>query len=89
MPIGFLDLPHKPDQKVRTIWAWIAIYTDDGTEGIISADMPFQGTTRHLPLMSSQRHTVEALAPLARKIQREATNAGYQCRVVLREFVAR
>lgn len=63
------DLPGSP--PMREVHIWIGHYTD-GSEGMLAADFPMIDglTTRHMPLMSSQRNGAERLKPFAEKIQR-------------------
>jgi hypothetical protein len=67
----YLDVPPEPDQRVIEIHAWIATHAD-GSEGIVSADIPMPMGMRHSPLLSSKRTVAEKLEPLARKIRQQA-----------------
>jgi hypothetical protein len=83
----YLDLPPEPN-PIRLIHVWIGVHAD-GLEAMLSADMPMSFGTRHTPLMSSRRDLAEAMAPLARRIQREAMHrADRFVKVELRTFAA-
>ena len=80
------DLPTPSAQRVHALYVWICV-NDDNSEGIVSADVPFEGVTRHMPLMSSQPATAAALRPIAERIRDEARRqAGREMRVELRYF---
>lgn len=74
--------------QVSEVHIWIGVHAD-GREAMLSADMPMFGGTRHTPLMSSRRSTAEALAPLARQVQRAAMHGSDRfIRIELRTFRA-
>lgn len=59
-----------PGQIIRDIHCWIATF-NDGTEGIMAGPLPGLGMAM---LCNSRRDVAEKLEPLARSIQRAATN---------------
>jgi hypothetical protein len=82
----YRDAPPAASQRVRALHAWIAIYPD-GSEGIMSADMTFDGQRRHMPLLSSQRATAESLRPIAERVRDEALRQAHRdIRIELRRF---
>jgi hypothetical protein len=82
----YRDDPPPLRQRVHALYVWIAVYAD-GSEGIVSADVPFEATVRHMPLMSSQHATAAALRPVAERIRAEALRqAGRDMHVELRQF---
>lgn len=84
----YRDMPPPAAQRVSRLWAWIATH-DDGSEGIISADLPFEGVSRHIPLLSSQRATALALRPVAERVRDEAMRqSNRRVTIALRAFSA-
>lgn len=65
----YLNWPPPEGQRIETIHAWICTQ-EDGSEGIMSADMPGPPgmLKRHIPLLSSQRHLAEAFLPLVDRL---------------------
>lgn len=82
----YIDAPPPPEQRITELHVWIAIYPD-GSEGIVSADLPLSFGTRHSPLLSSKRKVAESLGRLAREVQRAAMHQAQRIvRVELRTY---
>jgi hypothetical protein len=81
-----IDIPPPPDQRITQLFVWIML-NDDGSEGIVSADMPMEMGMRHSPLMSSKRETAMKLRPIAERIgSLTSTERDKPVTVVLRTF---
>ena len=64
------DYTPPPEQRIETIYCWIATHAN-GAESMISADMPMAGFgMRHMPLLASTRAVAEQMEDLARRTQR-------------------
>ena len=75
-----------PDQRVRRVYAWIAIH-DDGSEAIITAQLPLAGNQpRYMPLVSSKPAGATAQIALARAFADASARDGRPVRIVLRSF---
>jgi hypothetical protein len=72
----YLDTPPPTGRRITELHVWIAIYPD-GSEGIVSADLPMPNGLghRHMPLMNSSRASAEAAEPIARRVQRHAMHS--------------
>ena len=82
----YIDNAPDSSQRITVLHVWVSIL-EDGSEGIVSADLPFETVTRHMPLLSSRYTTAVALRPLAENIRDEALHqAGRVMRVALRTF---
>lgn len=64
---NYLDLPTPADQRITELHVWVAL-NEDGSEGILSADMMVEGKKRHMPLVSSKRHLAEAMQPIVNRL---------------------
>lgn len=74
------------DQRITELHVWIAI-NEDGSEGILSADIPFPGgMTRHCPLLNSKRDVAERLRDQAEMMQKLAELSGTPLKIELRTF---
>jgi hypothetical protein len=83
---SLLDIPPPPEQRVNHLFVWIML-NDDGSEGIISADMPMEMGMRHSPLMSSKRDVAMRLRPIAERIAAlTSTERDKPVTVVMRTF---
>jgi hypothetical protein len=82
-----LDIPPPPDQRITQIFVWLLIDTKDGSEGIISHDLPMAMGTRHAPLMASKRATAMKMQPIAERVaSATSTERGRPIETVLRTF---
>jgi hypothetical protein len=86
MSDALLDIPPPPDQRVTQLFVWIMI-NDDGSEGIMSHDLPFAMGTRHAPLMTSKREAAEKMRPIAERVGLlTSEERGKPVTIVLRTF---
>ena len=84
MPI-LADFPPDAGQRVHVLYAWIATHPD-GSEGIMSADLPMFEGMRHVPLLSSKRHVVENMRDLVEQIVSMSVAAGTPIKYELRTY---
>lgn len=81
-----LDVPSSP--PFRELWLWIGHYAD-GSERLMSADLPLAGCMRHMPLMNSRREIADQLGGIARRIQNASQHGDAPIvRIELRQFRA-
>jgi hypothetical protein len=86
MSDSLLDIPPPPDQRVTQLFVWLMI-NEDGSEGIVSADLPMEFGTRHAPLFTSKRETAEKLRPIAERVGLlTSEERGKPVTIVLRTF---
>lgn len=79
-----LDQPGSP--PITSVSMWIGTYAD-GTEGVISVDLPLlPGVQRHMPLMHTRREVAERFRPVAEKAWQMQLGRKFE-RIELRTFV--
>lgn len=80
--------PPAANKRVDELHIWIAIQPDGG-EGIMATDLPYglPGHIRHLPLMSSNRDTAEAMSDVAHQVQAHAAQQGQFITIQLRTYI--
>jgi hypothetical protein len=84
-----IDMP--PSEPMTELHAWIGHYAD-GREGLLASGLRYpDGSTHHMPLVSSRRRDVERAGKIARDIQSASQHsnvAGKIIRIELRTFRA-
>lgn len=88
MTVEYMHAPTAPDQRVDSLFAWVATHAD-GAEGIMSGDMPYIPGLgrRHMPFMSSKRTVAESLGPRVAEMLELAVADGVLVKAELVEFI--
>lgn len=73
------------EEPITQLYVWIAVYPD-GSEGMLSRDMPTPWGKRHMPLFTSKLDVAQKMQRIAELIQTEAEAQGEKFDIVMRAF---